>query len=280
MNVLSQYSFIKLAKWNFNATFRSEFLQEGDYVRVNNIEFRKFVDYITKEPPTCKFNLIVAGSDPAFDNPKYKSIQQFVIKVYAINNISDHAITIPLGFKNDDPDKILNVLKKNPTKDFLLYMNFNIGTFPRARQPCYDYFINKDFVTVEALKPETAEPSFWRSPTQRLNNNPYLLQIARSKYVLCPRGNGIDSYRVYECLYFNSIPILNKDNIKQMTPFFSKMPAIIVTKWSDVTKEFLEKNYDECYKRLIDWKEQNDWTTTSFWMEQKYNDIENCALIV
>jgi hypothetical protein len=59
-------------------------------------------------------------------------------------------------------------------------------------------------------------------------------------FVLSPEGNGIDTHRLWEALVIGTIPI-EKRNINNS--FYSDLPICFVNKWSDITLDFLEKEY-------------------------------------
>ena len=55
-----------------------------------------------------------------------------------------------------------------------------------------------------------------------------------------------------------------------MDYFYTKIPILIVNNWDDVTKEFLETNYEYYLNKLIEWKRNNqEWTTAKYWLRIK-----------
>jgi hypothetical protein len=91
----------------------------------------------------------------------------------------------------------------------------------------------------------------------------YLSELARSKFALCPFGNGYDSYRLWECIYLGTIPIL-KASMFARNLVASGLPVAIVRDWGDVTPESLESAWaraqqaDFCYDaaKLSWWKQR------------------------
>ena len=65
----------------------------------------------------------------------------------------------------------------------------------------------------------------------------YLRSINDYKFVLCPRGNGLDTHRFCEVLLMGSVPIVVKNGIHDL---YCKFPCIIVDSFSDVTQEILD----------------------------------------
>lgn len=144
---------------------------------------------------------------------------------------------LPLGLANQEfQHGNLALLKKyidltrHVPRDKLVYMNFNIATYPPERQLVYDFFKNKSFVTQRA-KWEQAD---------------YMFELISHKFVLSPRGNGIDCHRTWETLLMGAVPIVKSC---ELDPLYEDLPVLIVQQWSDVTEEFLEKKYTEFSKK-------------------------------
>jgi hypothetical protein len=70
-----------------------------------------------------------------------------------------------------------------------------------------------------------------------------------SRYALCPRGCGYDTHRFYECIYLGCVPIVIRTNTV-FDRLYTSFPCLVVDKWSDVTEEFLDQSYPECFSRL------------------------------
>jgi hypothetical protein len=142
--------------------------------------------------------------------------------------------SIPIGLENNKWFKVLG--KKDKMKRKLLsrkfaknlvYLNVNVNTNPAERVPVYDYFYDKPWVTVER-------------GVNGKGFDEYIDNIYNHKYVPCPRGNGIDTHRLWETLYMGSIPIVKKDI---NTWFYNALPILYVNDWTDVTEELLEDMY-------------------------------------
>lgn len=122
--------------------------------------------------------------------------------------------------------------EKNYPKQQLLYMNFTIRTQPDERTLVYNMFRNKAFCTV-------------RDCTQYAHDNPlskYLDDLLVHKFVLSPRGHGLDCFRTWESLLMGSYPIVTSSTIDEL---FSDLPVVIIDSWDEVTPEFLEQKYLE-----------------------------------
>ena len=61
------------------------------------------------------------------------------------------------------------------------------------------------------------------------------------KFVLSPRGAGIDCHRTWEVLAVGRIPIVLSSAIDEL---YEDLPIVVVKSWDGINKEFLQKQYD------------------------------------
>ena len=66
--------------------------------------------------------------------------------------------------------------------------------------------------------------------------------LANSKFMICPKGNGIDCHRNWEVLYMRRVPIMTRDPYLEV--LFKNYPVLFVDKYSDITEELLLANDD------------------------------------
>lgn len=159
-----------------------------------------------------------------------------VIKYYSQNvNVFHIKIeSIPIGISNDrwfpwmDRKKVMMEKLQQPRNyRNLVYMNFDVRTNPAKRQPVYDLFKDKQWVTT-------------RMGVNTVDFEDYIDNIYNHRFVLCPVGNGIDTHRMWETLYLGSIPIV-QDNINNS--FYGDLPISCVGNWSGITEEWLNDEY-------------------------------------
>lgn len=155
-----------------------------------------------------------------------------------VNYIHPNLKSIPLGIGNP------YVLETPREEDFLsatgdridgklLYINHRVETYPDERRQPYELFSTNDWITVE-------------EPEKKGNFRRYMKSLSEHKFMLCPRGNGIDTYRFWECLYMGVIPIVKKCiNVD----FYADLPILVIENYSDITKEMLETKYSEITSR-------------------------------
>lgn len=111
-------------------------------------------------------------------------------------------------------------------KNILLYMNFHAQNYIQERGRVFAMFKEAPYCTLSPAKEYSA----------------YLLDLAQAKFVLSPRGNGLDCHRTWEALLMGAIPIVKTSSLD---PLFANLPVLIVKDWSEINKDFLEKKYIE-----------------------------------
>ena len=137
---------------------------------------------------------------------------------------------MPIGFENTcwKPSHI-NFIRKVKTNDlipwykrkYLLYLNFNSGTNPGSREYLINYFKNFTNVLISG----------------RVSYDVFLSHLENSKYVLCPRGNGLDTHRFYETVLMGSIPVVENSTLY---PIHKETSVLILDNFRNLTINLLE----------------------------------------
>jgi hypothetical protein len=95
---------------------------------------------------------------------------------------------------------------------------------------------------------EFANDSEWLE-FETLTTEDYLTRLARSKYMLYPRGNGIQSPKGFEALLLGAIPIVtDHPSFRELAE--RGMPFLIVNSWGDVTETLLQERYEDLKQRV------------------------------
>lgn len=176
-----------------------------------------------------QLKLVTSESDYSINETLFKSKPKNISKWFAANVDYDHPdlIPIPLGISNNNCTKTLkfdSIKESNVSKNKLLYINHRIETRPESRAWLYDYFSTNSWCTVS--KPN-------------LTLNEFQQQMHQHHFMLCPRGNGVDTHRLWECLYSGVTPIVEKQlTHKNLTD----LPIIFVDSFKQVTENFLLNN--------------------------------------
>ena len=154
-----------------------------------------------------------------------------VIKWYAQNAeiSSKFMIPIPIGpnlfpLTGDNMRKSLFSCARNK----LVFTNTNPGNNPLQRTYVQESILQQ---CPNSTKNELVEPK------------EYARQLHQHIFSICPPGNGKDTHRAWESIFFGCIPIVEKSN---MNDFFATLfPMLVVDRWSDVTEDFLINQYNE-----------------------------------
>jgi hypothetical protein len=167
-------------------------------------------------------------------------------KIYAqnLNIVHEKCELLPIGIANSmwNHGDIMAVYTANKavykylkTKD--LYININVNTF-KYRQKVYDYCKENKFEISSSVP--FAE---------------YISDLAKYRFCLCIRGNGIDTHRFWESLYLGVIPILISNSETQCENFIKNLerqdiPFIKLREPSDLSKfKFNNKLYSQIIKK-------------------------------
>jgi hypothetical protein len=208
-------------------------LKTGDsvFLKVSDIP------YFLAMRVTKHVSLVVHNSDELFTDDLYRQVKPYVTDVSAVNCATRHAKQLPLGLRDHQyasHHDLLAVMNEPPvTRDILCLVNFLLATNPTERQGVYDRFKNNPLCLVqhEYMFYDIGKSlNFGDQETQRRRLEFYRT-LKRCTYAICPPGRGIDTHRVYECIYLGVIPIVRSS---PLDPLYSGMPVKIVVQWADL----------------------------------------------
>lgn len=93
--------------------------------------------------------------------------------------------------------------------------------------------------------------------------------MSESKFTICPRGNGIDTFRLWDSLYLGAIPIVVKEAVFHQ--YLDDLPILFLDSYEDFAKlnrEFLVENYQNMLRKKYNYNK----LLLSYWI----NEIESC----
>lgn len=222
--------------------------KHGDWVFVNldaiNVFLRQFILW----GPRKKFVLVCQNSDRPFDESRLRQLAPYALHIYSINCTIQHPMVtaVPIGFGDWSID-FLPIHDRSPLERTIeVYGAFSVATNPRLRQPCLDATKGDPRVVFQMT-------------SQRYD---FYELLRKSKYVLCPEGEGHDTHRIYESMYFGAIPILLRGN--PLTHMYERygFPIKWVDSWAG-----LDLDYETDKARLDTWIAGNpDWAARSYLM--------------
>jgi hypothetical protein len=185
-------------------------------------------------PPSSTQTLIVSGhSDYPITDQIVKQYPNS--KWFSVNTQSSQVTGIPLGITNDTNESFLHRIYGNIPMMLevaqtpreiknLVYLNFKVETYPHERQLIQNMFQSKSWVTC-GTPVDTFE-----------GRKEFLKEIRNHEFVLCPRGNGVDTHRLWETLYMGSIPIVKNDIAHSE---WQDLPILFINDWNEITEERL-----------------------------------------
>jgi hypothetical protein len=148
---------------------------------------------------------------------------------------------LPLGIPNDERHSKTHIIQADDTllrkawlksnapkdyKDVVIYANFSVRNNREARGPALD--------AVSAVSGARIG-EFVLSKKGRLRD---FMAMRESGLVLCPRGNGMDTHRFWECLLLGAIPVvLETDHCARLAREM-KLPAVSIRDWSDLRDRY------------------------------------------
>lgn len=251
--------------------------------RIGNVIYAHttLVSEIFNDPPKNKFNLVsesgdlglVEGGDSIIIGSNFcrnwrvgkSTIPETLNHWFAChaNIVHPKIRALPLGTNDTVLDKISVLKEKNLPKDKLVYLNCRVDSNPQERLAAYStgYSLGWDM----GHHPNYLDKIGRREHDNDTYQDIFLNEVARHKFVICCQGAGVDSYRLWEGLYLNSIPIIKKNQV--MTKNWN-LPILEVENWSDCTTDFLERQYEVIMKRGQEQQYNLDQLTRSYWIKQ------------
>lgn len=171
---------------------------------------------------------------------------------------------IPIGrdFKNEHLFNITNKYSRN-NKSILCYYNC---TLPPNCTHWYG-LLRKDIYEICKKKAFIHNHQCIVHPRNHFHKNDielYFKTLSQSKFMICPRGCGIDTYRLWDCIFMGCIPIVEKyDGYTQ----FEDLPIVLINNWRDIetlTEKFLEDKWEEMLNKDYNY----DKLTMDYWVKK------------
>jgi hypothetical protein len=128
---------------------------------------------------------------------------------------------IPLGMLREHNPSVFSESMR--TKKKLLYINFSNITIERKWLK-------------ETWLEQYGDESDWFTLKDSVSHDEYIEDLKNHMFIMCPRGNGYDSYKIYQSLYCHSIPIVTKST---WSSSFINLPILFVDTMRIVDKQLL-----------------------------------------
>jgi hypothetical protein len=153
---------------------------------------------------------------------------------------------------------LYDVLKNNKEYKYTCYMNFRVKTNYNVRAQTWNQLVEKPFI--------------YKKVTEDVNINlrdrkQFLQDIYDSAFSICPRGNGIDTVRLWESLYCRTIPIVKRETAMR---YFEDLPILWIDNWNDIESQFwLRKQFE----RIMDSQWNLDKLRIGYWEQRFLNAV-------
>jgi len=146
-----------------------------------------------------------------------------------------------------------------PHKTMLCYVNYSLNTHP-VRPMIFEAIKDKDFMLFEHMG------NFLQYSKTRVD---FMTRLAASKFAVCPRGNAIETFRMWDSLSLGAIPIVVKE--AAFHDQLSDLPILFLDDAKDfgaLTAAFLE----ETYQTFLDRPFNMEKLKLSYWLDRVYDD--------
>ena len=125
----------------------------------------------------------------------------------------------------------------NNNRNILCYSNFSLTTH-KKRELVYNLIKDKNFIKFDHMG---------KFLNYSISRDQFYTNLSNSKFVICPRGNALDTFRLYDTIYAGAIPIVVKEDFHN-SYFFNDVPILFMDDEKDFEKlseQFLENKYKE-----------------------------------
>lgn len=183
-----------------------------------NVLYSKIDDVHSLKLPDHDFKLITHNGDEPIDSRHQSVLNHPRLVTWYGTNVNIHhpkLQSIPIGIPN--PQWIREEIyreAKDAERTALIYFNsFAKGNNMKERSVC-ENMLNK----------------FGLHMPERIGVVELMQEYKKAFFVPAPNGNGIDTHRLWECLYMGAIPIVTRSI---NADYYRDMPIVFLDKWED-----------------------------------------------
>ena len=218
-------------------------IHPGDIVFVNTYYLDDFLQRVYPHI-IVSFIILTHNSDIGITK-RYKKFldDDKIIAWFGQNVFFTHKklFPVPIGIPNrywGSPDShqympgnlnlLERIINRQLQKKKLLYVNLGMTNTDR----------------IELLKTMKTKPFCYIQNKKKWDR--YLEDLAQSKFVLSPEGNGLDCHRTWEAMLLNAIPVVKSSTLDAL---FEDLPVLIIEDWDEITEKFLCEKNEEFTKK-------------------------------
>lgn len=219
-------------------SFNAEDIKNYKRIFVYSHDALKFLDKFYKY--LNGVTLVTHNSDYPISREHYSYLHQDNIKKWFCQNryVSHPKLfSLPIGLANSqwphgNQTLLTKIIEAKYKKEYLVYKNFDIYTNAEKRFPIH-VITEKNGIKMDSKR----------------SNEDYWINIAKSKFVISPHGNGVDCHRIWECLALGAIPVVQYHDCFSQ---FVHLPILFVDNYEQVTIDFLKSQVDKYVPDKID----------------------------
>lgn len=139
-------------------------------------------------------------------------------------------VSLPIGVANaqwphGDLAGFHRIAGETPTRDIILYANFAPDTASVLRKGVIGGLAGNPAVVWEERAPVDR---YWRA-------------LRRSRFVAAPRGNGLDTHRLWEALYLGAVPVVDAEDRPACC---EGLPVLTTKNWATLDAATLNAHWD------------------------------------
>lgn len=190
--------------------------------------------------------VIFTGEEDTPINEKI-SLPFNVVRLYAVNALynNDRIIPFPIGLQRQigENDRRLIIMEAE--------INQDLGKYDQPKKLLYiNCGIERNLERAPLAKFETNEWVTTRFDKDSMffsydRYHEFLSELRDHKFVVCPKGHGMDTHRIWETLYMRRVPVMIDH------PYFRRLlkefPVVYIDAWEDIDELSL-KQFDYWYK--------------------------------
>eukprot|EP00668_Euglena_longa_P002273 GGOE01002622.1.p1 GENE.GGOE01002622.1~~GGOE01002622.1.p1 ORF type:complete len:362 (+),score=34.71 GGOE01002622.1:62-1147(+) len=90
-----------------------------------------------------------------------------------------------------------------------------------------------------------------KEENKRLPPGKFYQQLIRSKFVISPPGNGLDTFRTWESMALGRLPIILSNQLHE-DALFADLPTVQVSSWQNLNASFLSGAWDKAKVAVFD----------------------------
>ena len=94
----------------------------------------------------------------------------------------------------------------------------------------------------------------------------YVYNLSKYAFCVCPRGNGIDTHRIWEALHMGCVPIVKRHVTHEC---LLDLPVLFVDDWREITHEKLVQFIEQIPNNIYNMQK----LSFSYWENLIKNDI-------